>query len=74
MLVRGGRGIASDFSSITRHVIYLLLNITITCVNIIDNNSLGRAIGLPNKWKHGYCKGVAINRKKQLCIYWIEAW
>ncbi len=43
-------------------------------VNIIDNNSLGDAIGLPNSWKHGFSKGVAVSQKRQFCIYWIDAW
>lgn len=42
--------------------------------NIIENNILNKAIGLPERWNHGYCKGVAINKNDNMLIYWIEAW
>lgn len=29
---------------------------------------------LPKKWKHGYSKGVALNDKQRIVIYWIIAW
>lgn len=29
---------------------------------------------LPEKWKHGYSKGVALSDTKQVVIYWIAVW
>ncbi len=29
---------------------------------------------MPEEWKHGYSKGVAINKEKKEAIYWIEIW
>lgn len=29
---------------------------------------------LPEKWKHGYSKGVALSDEKRVVIYWIAVW
>lgn len=29
---------------------------------------------LPNEWKHGYSRGVAVNDKENIIIYWITVW
>lgn len=29
---------------------------------------------LPNKWKHGYSKGVSLSDEKQVVIYWVVVW
>ena len=29
---------------------------------------------LPEKWKHGYSKGVALSEKQQIVIYWTIVW
>lgn len=29
---------------------------------------------LPDKWKHGYSKGVALSDEKQVVIYWVAVW
>jgi hypothetical protein len=29
---------------------------------------------LPEKWKHGYSKGVALSDKKRTVVYWIAVW
>lgn len=30
--------------------------------------------GLPNEWKNGYSKGIAISKKRGIIIYWFDAW
>lgn len=40
----------------------------------IDNDNLTEGIGLPEKWKNGYTKGIAINKKSNIVIYWFEVW
>ena len=29
---------------------------------------------LPEKWKHGYSKGVALSDKRKVIIYWVTVW
>jgi len=40
----------------------------------IAYENLTEGIGLPGKWKNGYTKGVAINKKNNIVIYWFEVW
>ncbi len=40
----------------------------------IDEKHLQECDCLPEKWKHGYSKGVALSDEKQVVIYWIIVW
>ncbi|WP_162056185.1 hypothetical protein [Pontibacter pamirensis] len=42
----------------------------------IFSNHLNETSGryMPDEWKHGYSKGVAINKEKESVIYWIAVW
>lgn len=40
----------------------------------IDDKYLQECNCLPEKWKHGYSKGVALSDKKQVVIYWVTVW
>ena len=40
----------------------------------IDDKYLQECECLPEKWKHGYSKGVALSDKKQVVIYWVAVW
>ncbi|RXQ87260.1 hypothetical protein EO244_16600 [Ancylomarina salipaludis] len=40
----------------------------------IDNNYLSNGVGLPENWRNGYSKGIAINKKANVVIYWLEIW
>lgn len=37
-------------------------------------NDTLNVFNLPNQLKHGISKGIAINQKSNLLIYWLEAW
>ncbi len=39
-----------------------------------DKNHRSNGIYMPEYWKHGYSKGVAINEKTQEIIYWFVLW
>lgn len=40
----------------------------------IDEKYLQECECLPEKWKHGYSKGVALSDKRQVVIYWVAVW
>ncbi len=40
----------------------------------VHENLLMEEGHMPEKWKHGYSKGVAVNKEKREAIYWIEIW
>lgn len=40
----------------------------------IDDKYLQECDCLPEKWKHGYSKGVALSDEKQVVIYWVIVW
>ena len=40
----------------------------------IDDKYLQECECLPDKWKHGYSKGIALSDEKQVVIYWITVW
>lgn len=40
----------------------------------IDDKHLQECECLPEKWKHGYSKGIALSDKRQTIIYWIIVW
>ena len=40
----------------------------------IDEKHLQECDCLPEKWKHGYSKGVALSDEKQAVVYWITVW
>lgn len=40
----------------------------------IDDKYLQECECLPEKWKHGYSKGVALSDEKQVVIYWVIVW
>lgn len=40
----------------------------------IDEKNLQKCECLPEKWKHGYTKGVALSDEKQVVIYWVTVW
>ena len=40
----------------------------------IDDKYLQECECLPDKWKHGYSKGVALSDEKKAVIYWIAVW
>jgi hypothetical protein len=40
----------------------------------IDEEYLTQGDGLPENWKNGCSKGVAINEKENIIIYWLEIW
>jgi hypothetical protein len=35
---------------------------------------LSNGYGLPDVWKNGYSKGIAISKKRNLVLYWLEIW
>lgn len=39
-----------------------------------DEDFLTNGDGLPEKWKNGYSKGVAINVDKGILLFWLEVW
>lgn len=39
-----------------------------------DKRYLTRGIYMPERWKHGYSKGVAISTKRNIIIYWFVVW
>ncbi|MEA3447761.1 MAG: hypothetical protein U9Q98_04820 [Bacteroidota bacterium] len=48
-------------------------------INSAQGNFLGKDYltdgkGLPEEWKNGYSKGIAINEKDNELIYWLEIW
>jgi hypothetical protein len=42
--------------------------------SVLEGNFLSDGIGLPNEWKNGYSKGIAINKNDNELIFWFEAW
>lgn len=40
----------------------------------LTGESLTSGKGLPKEWKNGYSKGIAINKKDKVIIYWLEMW
>ncbi len=40
----------------------------------IDEKYLQECECLPEKWKHGYSKGIALSDEKQVVIYWVIIW
>lgn len=40
----------------------------------IEENYLTNGVGLPSNWKNGYSKGIALNMKSNVAIYWFEIW
>jgi len=39
-----------------------------------DNQYLSDMVDFPSEWKHGFSRGVAISKQKQIIIYWIMLW
>lgn len=40
----------------------------------LAENNLSFGYGLPEEWRNGYTRGVAINEDKGIVIYWLEMW
>ena len=40
----------------------------------MDDKYLQDCVCLPEKWKHGYSKGVALSDKRKVIIYWVTVW
>lgn len=40
----------------------------------LDNKILNECVCMPNNWKHGFSRGVALNDKENIVIYWLEIW
>ncbi|MFO8055500.1 MAG: hypothetical protein R6U19_10110 [Bacteroidales bacterium] len=40
----------------------------------LDKKYLTEGIGLTEKWRNGYSRGIAINEKDNIVIYWLEIW
>ena len=43
-------------------------------VNLKDSNYVTDGYLMPEKWKNGYSKGVAISNKRNVIIYWLNTW
>lgn len=54
------------------------LNLSILDTNpgkyLNDEYLTKKDVGLPEKWRHGFSKGIAINKEEDIGIYWIEIW
>ena len=42
--------------------------------NYLPPKNLTNSVCINTKWNHGFTKGVAINRKLKVAIFWIELW
>lgn len=40
----------------------------------LEQNNLSFGYGLPDEWKNGLTRGIAINKNKGVLIYWLEIW
>ncbi len=40
----------------------------------LEDKYLHDCVCLPEKWKHGYSKGVALSDKRKVIIYWVTVW
>jgi len=40
----------------------------------LDDKNLPESKFMPEKWEHGYSKGVAISEEREIIIYWIIIW
>jgi hypothetical protein len=40
----------------------------------LEQNNLSFGYGLPDEWKNGLTRGIAINKNKGVVIYWLEIW
>jgi len=40
----------------------------------VESEQLSNGIGLPDDWKNGFTRGIAINSKSNIAIYWFEIW
>lgn len=40
----------------------------------LAENNLSFGYGLPEEWRNGYTRGIAINEDKGVVIYWLEMW
>jgi len=40
----------------------------------LPSGNLTEGIGLPEKWHNGYSRGIVINEKDGIIIYWLEIW
>lgn len=40
----------------------------------LAENNLSFGYGLPEEWRNGYTRGVAVNEDKGIVIYWLEIW
>lgn len=43
-------------------------------VNIIGSNKYNELSNMPDNWKNGYSRGVAISNKESVIIYWAIIW
>jgi hypothetical protein len=39
-----------------------------------DTSYLEENIYIPNEWKHGYTKGIALSKEEKSIVYWITVW
>lgn len=40
----------------------------------IDADCLSKGLGLPEYWRNGYSKGVALSKARNTIIYWLDVW
>ena len=40
----------------------------------LPDKNLPFGYGLPNQWKNGISKGIALNKKDKIAIFWLEIW
>ena len=40
----------------------------------INKEYLPKDVCMPNKWRNGYSRGIAIDDTESIAIYWLEIW
>lgn len=40
----------------------------------IDTTCLSQGLGLPEYWKNGFSKGIAVSKKREAIVYWLDVW
>ncbi len=53
---------------------YVFFVISSSPGNFLKKDYLTDGKGLPEEWKNGYSRGIAINEKDNELIYWLEIW
>ena len=42
--------------------------------HFLDNHLINDMINVPNNWKHGMTRGIAISEERNIAIYYIDIW